>query len=98
MLDSAVVWFGITIENALLERDKVGFGASVEYKPRYTLSRLLNAATKLPRPPEAYRAADGSASINVWAPLLAWAGKQNSGVKRYRWVPPEERGEAHVNE
>lgn len=87
MLDSAVVWFGITIENALHERVKVG---SVS-QPKYTLARLLNPATKLPRPPEDY---GPKGEVNVWAPLLAWAGKRGSGVKRYRWVPPEERGEA----
>jgi hypothetical protein len=85
MLDSAVVWFGITIENALLERVKVGFGPNVEYKPKYTLARLLDSRTKLPRPPETYKRDE---EINVWAPLLAWAGKRNSGVRRWVYVPP----------
>lgn len=89
MLDSAVVWFGITIENALLERDKYGSGASVEYRPRYSLSRLLSGQ-KLPRPPYVYEGDGGSTSANVWSPLLSWAGRRNSGVKRWKYVPPEE--------
>lgn len=85
MLDSAVVWFGITIENALLERVKMGS----ESKPRYSLSRLLSGQ-KLPRPPYVYEGDGGSTSVNVWSPLLSWAGRPNSGVKRWKYVPPDE--------
>ena len=88
MLDSAVTWFGLTIENALLERDKVGMGANVEYKPRYTLSRLLHQGFKLPKPVEM------NTSDNPWAPFLAWAGKGNSGVRMWKYTAPEEPEES----
>lgn len=90
MLDSAVTWFGLTIENALNERDKVGVGANVEYKPRYTLSRLLHQGFKLPRPPEI---ADSS-NDNPWSPFMAWIGKGNSGVRRWVYTAPEEPEES----
>lgn len=80
MLDSAVTWFGTTIENALAERVKVGMGANIEYKPRYSLARLLDPNFRLPKPepkPED--------NPNPWAALMAWAGKRNSGVKRYEY-------------
>lgn len=81
MLDNAVTWFGITIENALQERVKVQKGKQVEYKPRYTLARLLDQGFRLPRPmPEA------SESSNPWAELMMWSRKKNSGIKRYKYV------------
>lgn len=85
MLDSAVTWFGLTIENALTERVKVTTGTGIEYRPKYSLARLLRPETKLPRPPDAK-----VESENVWSPLLAWAGKRNSGIRRWKYVPPEE--------
>lgn len=87
MLDSAVTWFGITIENALSERVKVKMGNEVQYRPVYTLTRLLNPAFKLPKPKELTE----EYNTNPFAPFLAWAGKRNSGVKRYKYVPPEEK-------
>jgi hypothetical protein len=84
MLDSAVTWFGITIENALNERVKVQVGTNTEFHPRYTLARLLHQDFRLPRP-EPTADAKG---FNPWAPLLAWAGKPRSGVKRYAYQKP----------
>lgn len=81
MFNTAVVWFGTTIENALAERVKVKMGTEVQYNPRYTLAKLLNPAFKLPRPLPTV--ADNP---NPWAALAAWAGKANSGVKRYKYV------------
>lgn len=87
MLDSAVTWFGITIENALSERVKVGSGSNVEYRPKYTLALLLDEEFRLPRPPEVPKAA-AKAAMNPWAPLLAWANKKNSGVRRFEYKAP----------
>lgn len=84
MLDSACTWFGITIENALQERVKVGMGK--EDKPKYTLARLLSQGFKLPAPMIEVGTAD-----NPWLPLLAWVGKRNSKVKRYEYRPPAEK-------
>ncbi len=50
MLDSLVLTFGTIVENALLERDEIGSGASKTYQNRYTLTQLLDPAFKLPRP------------------------------------------------
>jgi hypothetical protein len=83
LLDNAVTWFGITIENALSERVKVGYGAQVEYKPKYTLALLLDKNFRLPRPVE--ELSTSKAGLNPWAPLLAWAGKRGSGIKRYEY-------------
>lgn len=87
MLDNAVTWFGITIENALEERVKVVIGASIEYKPRYTLALLLNPGFKLYKPKETPQ------NTNPFAPLMAWIGKRNSGVKMWKYVPPAVEGE-----
>jgi hypothetical protein len=87
MLDSAVTWFGITIENALAERVKVTMGKVVEYKPRYSLALLLNPGFKLPKPIEMQEG-----NVNVWSSFLAWAGRKNSGVRRWVYVPPETDG------
>jgi hypothetical protein len=81
MFDSAVTWFGITIENALSERVKVTMGKEVTFKPKYTLARLLNERFRLPKPQP-----EPEDNPNPWASLLAWAGKRNSGVKRYKYV------------
>lgn len=81
MFDTAVTWFGITIENALNERVKVVQGKETIHKPRYTLTRLLSEGFRLPKPemsPED--------SPNPWVALLAWSGKRNSGVKRWKYV------------
>lgn len=85
MLDTAVMWFGLTIENALQERVKVGMGANVEYRPKYTLARLLDERFRLPRPP-----LEPEDSPNPWASLLSWVGKKRSGVKRWMYKKPEE--------
>lgn len=84
MLDTAVTWFGITIENALAERVKTKMGNEVTFKPRFTLARLLDENFKLAPPPEE------QTSANPWAALLGWAGRRNSPVKRYAYVPPED--------
>lgn len=84
MFDTAVTWFGITIENALEERVKVNLGKEVQYKPKYTLARLLNPMFKLPKPVQV-----PEESPNPWAPLLSLIGKKNSGVRRWKYTGPE---------
>lgn len=83
-VDKTVLTFGIIIENALGERDKVG----KEYVDKYTLSQLLDPAFKLPRPqPEPRRAQ--TVTSNGLAAVLAMAGQPGSGVKLYKYVAPE---------
>lgn len=81
MLDAAVTWFGITIENALAERVKVTQGKEIIFKPRYTLARLLNEHFRLPKP-----APEPEDNPNPWMALWTWAGKRNSGVKRWKYM------------
>lgn len=83
MLDNAVTWFGITIENALEERVKVG----AEYQPKYSLARLLSPGFKIPPPPRE-TPEEVKLAENPWAPFLTWAGKPGSGVHRWVYVPP----------
>lgn len=83
MLDSAVTWFGITIENALAERDKVRVGSQIEYRPRYTLSLLLDPEFKLPKPVEFME----KKKSNPWAELMSWVGRSKA-VRRWQYVPP----------
>lgn len=85
-LDKAVLTFGIVVENALGERNKVG----KEYEDKYTLSQLLDSAFKLPRPqPGPHRMQANPQMSNGLATVLAMAGQPGSGVKVYKYVGPE---------
>lgn len=81
MFDTAVTWLGHTIENALEERVKVTVGKQVEYRPKYSLAKLLHPSFRLPRP-----LPTEADNPNPWAELMAWAGKRNSGIKKYKYV------------
>lgn len=83
-VDGAVMWFGITIENALNERVNKGTKEKPKWEARYTLTQLLDPVFRLPRllPEPKQPAQDG------FALLLALAGQPNSGVKRYEYVKP----------
>jgi hypothetical protein len=83
MLDSAITWFGITIENALSERVEIKMGTKVQSTPKFTLIRLLDENFRLPPPPEE------KTSTNPWSPLMGWLGRGGNKVKRYQYVPPE---------
>lgn len=83
MLDSAITWFGITIENALQERVETTVGKVTKSQPRYTLARLLHKDFRLPKPAE-----EKEIDVSPWGPLFAWAGKRGSKVKRYKYQKP----------
>jgi len=83
MFNTCITWFGTTIENALAERVKVGVGANVEFKPRYTLARLLHPQFKLPAPSRAVQD-----DPNPWAELMSWAGRRGSNINKYRYQKP----------
>lgn len=85
MFNSAVTWFGITIENALTERVEYRENGKAKYRPKYTLARLLHPLFRLPKP-IAELSAKGD--LNPWSPLMAWAGKKGGQVKKYRYVGP----------
>lgn len=93
-LDDAVTWFGITIENALKERVKVGYGKNETWKPKYTLALLLHKDFRLPPPPPE---PDFKVQSNPFAGLMSWLGRPNSPVKRYVYVPPAEQEPEKMN-
>lgn len=89
-LDKTVLTFGIVIENALQERDKVGMGKDAEYRDRYTLPQLLDPKFTLPRPqPEPRKVQAQPVAGGGLAAILALAGQPRSNVKLWKYVPPE---------
>lgn len=86
MLDNAVTWFGITIENLLDERVEI----AGKFTPKYSLARLLHEKFKLPRPIEEVIPEEQQQPENPWAVFLPWIGKPGSGVHRYVYVPPKD--------
>lgn len=52
LVDKAVLWFGIIVENALSERVEIGEGKDKRSEAKYTLEQLLDPAFRLPRPEE----------------------------------------------
>lgn len=86
-LDGAVLWFGITIENALSERVNKGTPKEPRYEARYTLMELLDPAFHLPRPQPEPRKVRSMASDGL-ASFLAMAGQPGGGVKMFRYVGP----------
>lgn len=89
--DNAVVYLGITIENALQERVETGTGKHKEYREKYTLPQLLHENFRLPRPVQQMPV---DPLQNFMAQLGAYAGQPGSGVKRYQYVGPESNGDA----
>lgn len=48
--DNAVTLFGVTVENALQERQNVGTKKEPQWEPKYTLAQLLDDGFRLPAP------------------------------------------------
>lgn len=46
--DAAVMWVGLTIENALNDREEYGPSNARATRPRYTLAKLLEPEFRLP--------------------------------------------------
>lgn len=90
--DSAVLFFGTIIDNALAERNETKIGDKTEWKPKYTILTLLNPRFRLPAPPPE----PSQEQSNPWATILALADNPNSGVKRWVYVPPQEETGADV--
>lgn len=86
-VDGTVLWFGLTIENALLERVNKGTKEHPKMEPRYTLSQLLDSDFRLPRPMPEPKVQPLSQQDGL-AALLALAGQPGSGVKRWEYIRP----------
>lgn len=79
--DRAVTWFGITVENALLERVDVGSGKDKRSEAKYSLEELLDPAFALSRPQPA---AKKQPAQNVIGAMMAMDGM----VKKWIHVKP----------
>lgn len=86
-VDGAVMWFGITMENALAERNEVTVNGRKEYRPKYSLAQLLEPTFKLPKPQrEIVRKPQAPSGF---AALLAMAKQgPSSGIKLWEYVKP----------
>lgn len=89
-LNEAVNWFGVTIENLLMERVKVG----AESHQKYSLTRLLHPLFRLPMP-EPERIEISKQKENPWSVFFPWIGKPGSGVHRWVYVPPTDDEKEH---
>ena len=74
LLNKAVTYFGMTIENLLDETVEVGHGANKRTESKYELKELMHPDFKLPRPQAKARPQDGLQS------LMMLAKQKNSGV------------------
>jgi hypothetical protein len=81
------VTFGTIVENALLERERIGDEKKSESRQMYTLEMLLDPEFKLPRPKTRLeRVREGAMN------LMMMGNKPHSGVKVWRELPPEQTG------
>lgn len=87
--DHAVLFTGLTIENALHEREQVGSGKHVEYRPKYTLSQLLDPTFRLPAPA---RKRKGSVFDEFVQQLKGLVSSPHSRGRVWRYVGPEPEG------
>lgn len=75
LLNKAITYFGMTIENLLHETVDVGVGANKHSESKYELDDLLNPAFKMARPQPKAKQMDSLQS------LMMLAGQKGSGVK-----------------
>lgn len=83
-VDGTVLWFGITVENALQERVEVGSGKDKRHEGKYTLDDLLDPAFTLPKPQPKPKAP----ALSGIAAMMALAQTPGSGVKQWQYVKP----------
>lgn len=83
-VDATVLWFGITVENLLGERVKVGSGKEERYEAKYELEQLLDPAFRVQRetPKPKQQPVSGITAF------MALASQAGSGVKAYQYVKP----------
>lgn len=82
-IDKTVIWFGITIENALAETREVGFGRDKRREAKYELDQLLDPAFRMPRPLPKLKTQPVRDGI---AGLMAMAGESGGAVKVWGYV------------
>jgi hypothetical protein len=85
-LDKAVMWFGITLENLLGERNEIGEGKDKRWENKYELGDLLDPAFRVPKPmPKPKKQA--AAGLGGLAMMMALAKDKSSGVKLWGVKP-----------
>ena len=89
-IDDAVVWFGVTVENALAERVNHGSAEKPDWRDKYTLEQLLEPDFRLPRPgqPLTGKQAAAQALSSYIDTLIGSAGKLGSGGRVFQYKPP----------
>lgn len=80
-----MIWFGITIENALSERVKLGEGKDATWESKYEMRELLDPAFKMPRPQPPLPKPKPLTGI---AAMMALAMQPGSGIKAWQYVKP----------
>lgn len=83
-LDNAVVYLGITLENALHETINAGTERQSRTEPKYTITQLLEPSFRLPAPEKPQQQKGGGL-----AALLALAGRRGMGVTLWKEKTPE---------
>lgn len=88
--DNAVTWFGVTIENLLQERIKVGAGENERSEAKYELEDLLDPDFRVPRP-KSLRSpkAKKQGAQDAIAMMMALASQKGSGVMLWGQAEPK---------
>ena len=82
-VDKAVMWFGVTVENLLSEREETMDGKRGEAK--YELEDLLDPAFRVPKPTPKPKKQHYRSGVNA---MLAMAAQSNGMIKRWRGIAP----------
>lgn len=85
-VDGCVMWFGMTMENALAETIEVGAGRDKRREAKYTIEQLLEPTFTLPKPQRQITQKPQQAPSG-FAALLAMAKQAGSGVKMWEYKP-----------
>jgi hypothetical protein len=96
--DQAVLYVGLTIENALQEREPDGDPKEHKTRPKYKLAQLLDPDFKLPRPKDddAAHGPDGQRLGPLESfveQITGMAGPLNPNVRLWQYVPPADDAE-----
>lgn len=87
-LDKCVLWFGITVENLLSEREETGDGKERHSEAKYELEELLDKDFRVPREPPKPKKAHAAKGMDGIAMMLALAKQPGSGVRLWKPIEP----------
>lgn len=72
--DNAVALVGLVIEGALQETMNAGTKDKPDWKPKYSMSQLLDDDFRLPAPPKAEKPKSGIEGLKALKGVKAWRG------------------------